>query len=97
MTPDQRQLLDCHLPRLQQVFTRLVEIENNPDIDWPALLELREKADPLSDDSFYRGYLLGVLDALGVSVTDGIPLLRTPTGPKRRMVQEGGRQGPRLR
>lgn len=78
------------LSQLRAAFTRLVEIENNPSIDWVALLELREHADPLTDDAWLRGYVMGILDALGVSVTGAVPLLGTPTKPKRRIVQAGG-------
>lgn len=97
VTSEQGFGLERHLPQLRSVFTRLTEVENNADIDWVQLLELRERADALTDDAYYRGYVMGILDALGVSVSDGVPLLRTPTRPNRRIVQAGGRQSPRVR
>lgn len=78
------------LAQLRQAFVRLVEIENNADIDWVALLELREHADPLTDDAYFRGYIMGVLDAVGVSTEEALQVLRTTTkGPRsrRRIVQ----------
>lgn len=89
------------LARLRAVFARLEGIEGKPgehsDAEWIALLSQRELADSLAEDAWLRGYVMGILDALGMSVTDGVPLLRTPTRPKRRMVQAGERQGPRVR
>jgi hypothetical protein len=42
----------------------------------------------LSDDSWYRGYVAGVLDALGVSVGEAIPLLQgRGLRPRRRIVE----------
>lgn len=82
--------LKLHIPMLQAVFNKLREIEYNPDIDWVALLELREHADPLADDSYYRGYVMGVLDAVGVSTEEALQVLRTTTKrprSRRRIVQ----------
>lgn len=89
------------LARLRAVFARLEGIEGKPgehsDAEWIALLSQRELADSLADDAYFRGFIVGVLDALGVSVRDGVPRLRTPTRPNRRIVQAGGRQSPRVR
>lgn len=78
------------LPKLQAAFTKLRAMEDDPHIDWVTLLELRERADALTDDSYYRGYVMGVLDALGVSTEEAVQVLRTSTTrPKsrRRIVQ----------
>lgn len=90
MTSDGQRIPAHILPRLQAAFDKLKAIEDDPDIDWVALLELRGRADPLSDDAWYRGYLVGVLDALGVSVAEAVQVLRTTaTGqrPRKRIIQ----------
>lgn len=76
------------LPKLRAVFQNLQRIENDPDIEWAELLDQREKADPLSDDSFHRGYLVGVADALGIPIPDIINAIRTK--PRRRIIKSKG-------
>jgi len=77
--------LKLHIPMLQAVFNKLREIEDDSDIDWVTLLELREGADPLTDDAWYRGYLVGVADALGISAVELLEVIRTK--PRRRIVE----------
>lgn len=82
------------LSRLQDTFKKLERLEGHPgehsDIEWVALLALRERADPLTDDSWMRGYVVGLLDAVGVSTEEALQVLRTTTKgprPRRRVVQ----------
>jgi hypothetical protein len=77
--------LGPHLPRLQRALARLQAIEGTDNIDWVALFELRERADPLTDDAYYRGYVVGMLDALGVSVAEALGVLRSR--PRRRIIR----------
>lgn len=85
MTEPCRKIPPHLLPRFQAVFHRLVEAEGDPDVDWQALLALRERADPLTDDAYFRGYVMGVLDAVGVSVEEAVQVLRT--SPRRRIIK----------
>lgn len=77
------------LDRLRAVFARLERIEGKPgehsDAEWIALLSQRELADSLADDAWLRGYVMGVLDAIGVSVVDLLEVIRTK--PRRRIVE----------
>lgn len=73
------------LPKLQAVFHKLQAIEGTTNIDWQTLLEQREAADPLTDDAWLRGYLVGVADALGISAVELLEVIRTK--PRRRIVE----------
>lgn len=79
--------LEQHLPRLRTTFDRLIAIEGDGDVDWVALLKLREDGDRLTDDTFLRGYLVGMADALEISLADLVEVLRTRARPKRRIVR----------
>ncbi|MBI3200071.1 MAG: hypothetical protein HYZ29_00930 [Myxococcales bacterium] len=92
MTPDRRHILGPHIPRLQAIFAKLQEIEGNPDIDWVELLEAREEADPLSDDSWMRGYIVGMLDAHGISIAEAVPMLRSAPNPPEKVTNFRGRR-----
>lgn len=80
--------LEPHLPRLRATFDRLITIEGDADVDWVALLKLREWTDPLCDDAYYRGYFMGILDAVGVSVAEAMPMLRSRSKPSRRITND---------
>lgn len=73
------------LPKLRAAFDKLQAIEGRTDIDWVRLLELREQADPLTDDSFHRGYLVGAAHALGIPIPDVLSAIRTK--PRRRIIK----------
>lgn len=83
------------LARLRAVFARLEGIEGKPgehsDAEWIALLSQRELADSLAEDAWLRGYVMGMLDAVGVSVAEALEVLRTkpktPRTRRRRTVQ----------
>lgn len=83
------------LDRLRAVFARLERIEGkageHSDAEWIALLSQRELADSLTDDTWLRGWLTGVLDVLGVSVAEALLVLRTESEtsrkPRRRIVE----------
>lgn len=84
MTSDGHRIPNQLLPNLHAVFDKLQSQEPD-DIDWVTLLELRERADPLSDDAWYRGYLVGVADALGIRVPDIINSIGPK--PRRRLIK----------
>lgn len=77
------------LDRLRAVFAKLEGIEGKPgehsDAEWIDLLERRDQADRLAEDSYYRGWVMGVLDALGIPVAEALQVLRTThSGPRSR-------------
>jgi hypothetical protein len=94
--------LRAQRPKLQDVFRKLQAMEDDPSIDWETLLELREHADPLTDDAYLRGYVMGVLDAVGVQVSDAVAVLsqRPPAlvvrPPGRRRIVDVRRAGRQL-
>lgn len=74
------------LPQLRAAFVRLERIDGKHSAEeWIDLLAQRETADPLTDDAWYRGYLVGVADALGISVADLVEVIQSK--PRRRIVQ----------
>ena len=81
--------LDVVLPKLRAAFRRLERIEGRPgeyaDETWIQFLDQREDADPLTDNVWLAGWLVGVADALGIPIADIIKAVRPE--PRRRIIK----------
>jgi len=78
MTPVQRDHLGRHLPSLREAWAIMLTNSAVPlNIDWAEALARRHEIDPLADHAWAAGYIVGVADALGISVEEALQVLRT--------------------